>query len=62
MPLTMTSQRPSSGRPLVVAAREERDAVAGADRQFAAARDRGARVGIDVRGAGLAATPSRRRS
>ena len=32
---------------------EERDAVAGADRQLAAARDRGAGIGVDVGGAGL---------
>ena len=37
----------------IVAAREEGDAVARADRQFAAARDRGARIGVDVGGAGL---------
>ena len=33
--------------------RGERDAVAGADRQLAVARDGGARIGIDVGGAGL---------
>ena len=37
----------------VVGGRREGDAVAGADRQFAAAGDRGARIGIDVGGAGL---------
>ena len=36
----------------VVGRRRERHAVAGADRQFAAARNRGARIGIDLGGAG----------
>ena len=38
---------------LVVRRGREGDAVAGADRQFAAAGDRGARIGIDVGGAAL---------
>src|SRR5262249_15788871 len=37
----------------VVGAGHERDAVADRDRQRAGARDRGARIGIDVCGAGL---------
>ena len=47
---------------VVVGAGEEGDAVAGADRQFAAARDGGAGIGVGILRAGLAARRSRRRS
>ena len=53
VPLIVTSQRPSSGRPLSSVRGDKRDAVADADRQFAAALDLGARIGIDVGGAGF---------
>ena len=57
-----TSQRPSSGFFLSSERGRERDAVAGADRQFAAAGDRGARIGIDVGTCRSWAARSRRRS